>query len=352
MPLITNIYSVNNQFTLNVNDINVSRSTFYCNNLFTDASLTLQLNNMQLLKTSDVIIVQFIFNSVHSRVNNFIRHVRNGNTNSLVTLWNNLDPTILDSSHYVKQRIKIMFNTSRNQFVALSQVERFDQLHRALWTDSKIIEIQDTSLNTIYKPNAVISELNTSMDESIANKMHVNWQMENMLGDDLESEAFDRYILNIYDEMGILEDTSGNEADDVNKYVTTNASFTDCQSSSHYTTKVFKVYTKQISLANQNEYQFVLSNQSYRIKQIELKQSKPGFIASLVQLRYKEKLSDTNYAIISSAEMIITQSQLVNGVTTTTYKLNSPTGMTDVVIKLSNSLIDTISITCDVYENE
>lgn len=348
MPLINNINCVNNQFTFSVNEINASRCVFYCNNLYTDASLTLQLNNINSLAKTDVVIMHFIFNSVHSKTNNYIRYVKNETNEPLLSLWNNLDP-LLETSHYVKQKIKIMFNISRNQFVALNQIERFDELHEVWTEDSSIIDIQDTSDNVIYKPNDVISQITTSMDGSIANKMNVNWQMENMISND--EDAFDRYILNIYDEAGILEDTSGNENDDVHKYTTTNASFIDCLSSLNYTTKVYKVYAKQSPFNNNNAYQFFLSTKQYRIKSIQLKQSKVGTLAAIAQIQYKELLSNANYSsLILSNDVYLMQTQVINNVTVTTYLLNVPTIMIDTIITLTNSLVDTISMTCDVYD--
>jgi hypothetical protein len=348
---ITDISVNSNIIQVDLNNLPQS-SIFFCNDIYsTNAGLVLQFPNT-VLPVNSVISMQFIFNNVKIGANRakFIEEVRNG-SGLLPSKWNNLD-TPLTTSHFIKQTVEIKYNSVLNRHECLHVIERFDEYQHPLVSDISLVTIHSKANENIYMLHEDYYELSVSSDQS-NNRISVGWNIDQLMGKDLESSEFDRYVVNIYDEEGILEDTSGNETETNPSfhYTTTDASFSDWVVTVNGQVierpiKVFKSYQKW----NDDQYRFVFSDlpYKYRIKGLVLQQENQGTIAKISNFKYRYNSSsnvdvaDTlkTYIHLQSSDMIQTQSM---------YTLNAPTLMSETLVTLDREFIGKITLLGDIY---
>ena len=350
---ITDISINSNIISVNLNNLTQS-NVFFCNDINTDSSLVLQFPST-FIPIDTIIGMEFIFNNINKNRTKLITEVKNG-TGTIKSRWNNLDAS-LSTSHYIKQNIEIKYNVVFKEFECLHILERFNEFRHPIESDISLVTLLVNDNNkSIYKMHPNYYDLSVNADIS-TNIITTSWEIDDLMGADLESSAFDRYVVNIFDETGLLEDTSGNEnKTDVSLgYTNANvkdASFTDwvVTVSGEVINRPVKVYKTYKNL-NDNNYRFVFSKKKYRIKSIVLTQTNLGAeIAKISDVRYRYisnlPLTDNTYIRLLSTDM-----KRTNLSSTSTYKLLTPTLMSETLIQLDNPFKGTITLIGDIYDN-
>lgn len=297
----------NNQLVVQFTEA-LNESVILCDYVPSDVSLSLNIRNVEMVPSS-TFFFKIILNGQYSR--EFISSILVNDDNSVLIKKNNLD-NIGDEnkSQYIIQKI-IVENSSENVKSILTKIERYKTTNHPIDEDNSnlsLLTLQSISNDTkvAFK---IINDIYYDITSSINLKEGLSDRKQFTISNVEELsklDEFDEFIVNLYKDEELIEDTSGNENDteednkieiinNENQIVFENL---DSNENISYRIEVMPVLNKQ----NDNSYYFNLKH-FFTLKKIKIRtngslKTSAYIKEQILQIGYKYLDMKENYTFV------------------------------------------------------
>ena len=262
--------------------------SMFCPYVPKEGSLKINFTNLSQMGEDTVAVFNIIlYNQQTNRENNFITTMTvNGSSENVVAKFfdktRNLEMNA-NEVHYIKQEIKIARNSTG--YLVLSSVEEYPYI--SIKENGKNVEI----INVLPLTNNVATYKTTHNDYNYYINPTYNIVTDEDYSDgrrkleitqpqwEDDYDEFDRFVINLYKDGNLEEDTSGNEIDQnddfVNHYTQTNSYengkiFSNLDSTGDYTVKIHPHIPLQIENESEASRISFLFKNELRVKTVEI----------------------------------------------------------------------------------
>lgn len=255
-----------------INGPNLDGKMFLCEYM-KDVSYEIHIKNLNMTENS-TIKFDVIYNNQDRISNNYLNKVIINDKDSNSLKFNNKS-TEINGSHYILQNIKI--NRKPNDiYEAFIQIVKIN-IDMEYDSDISIVRIKkitnnesfydiDASYSEYYKN---VGEITNDTEKNDRNEIDVSFAKVEETDDMAE---FEKFVINLYEEEGILVDTSGNEDDDEpDHFVSKDANdfkIKNLIKDKNYYVEIYPIITHSSSV-NNNNYTFNF-NKYLKINQVKI----------------------------------------------------------------------------------